>query len=192
MANPKHCTTPPFFQMVQLQLTNYQSSLLVRLVGFALTCGSLFYLSSFSRSRPPSSSKKKGPRGGEEADKSPDSSSVYPFGKSFNSSKEQEPNVINSSDSPASVFQRQEHSRNLDSLRTSSPTTRRMPPTFPWEDSNRQTETSTFPVTPLSLPSSSFFHAQNVEKSKEQAEEFLASMTFAKTGLRTPSCPCCR
>ena len=60
-----------------------------------------------------------------------------------------------------------------------------MPSRFPWEDRRQTVQDDKANSQKSSLPP-----PQTSQRQHE--EDFLASMTFAQTGLRTPSCPCCQ
>mmetsp|Transcript_20550 Transcript_20550/g.38980 ORF Transcript_20550/g.38980 Transcript_20550/m.38980 type:complete len:123 (-) Transcript_20550:610-978(-) len=57
---------------------------------------------------------------------------------------------------------------------------------FPWEDDGQKRERIE-DSQPNSSPKKS-----PPRQTTQPDEDFLASMTFAQTGLRTPSCPCCQ
>ena len=68
---------------------------------------------------------------------------------------------------------------------TNQPNQTRTPSPFPWEAKSSVTESMNAMVRRrrVDVPN---------HKLNQQQEDFVASMTFATTSLRTPSCPCCQ
>lgn len=60
------------------------------------------------------------------------------------------------------------------------------PEPFPWEPNNIKSTSDTTP------PQQAKHHQKTNTPNTEEQLQFLACMTFANGGLRSPSCPCCQ
>ena len=105
---------------------------------------------------------------------------------------------------PASPLTFRRRPRNDDNMNEDQPsrtTPIPMPLVFPWEDLRRGDDDNndknrgpkrSSASTELSTQRHGIIDAKPNMEDTRKTEQFLATMTFAQTGLRAPSCPCCR
>ncbi len=65
------------------------------------------------------------------------------------------------------------------------------PDPYPWEPNNNTSPSNTITLPSYSSPPQEKRH-QPSNPSVEEQLQFLACMTFANGGLRSPTCPCCQ
>lgn len=92
--------------------------------------------------------------------------------------------------SPPRRRRRPRNDDNMNDDKSSRMTPIRRPLVFPWEDLRHDDDENG--ASKRSSQRHSIMDAKPNMEDTRRTEQFLATLTFAQTGLRAPSCPCCR